>query len=163
LKAGYEVVPTENKPVGETCKVTAPKETIFKDKKNCTATVNMTSCDGTCKSKSIATGDKEVYSPECKCCQPTAIRKRSIILECPDGSSSSMDWHEIHSCACKVHTCTVGNDLSSLDMYNEQGIYMDTRKRSLPMPDKNIKKRSLPLKRRQKGIKAALLHKFSKK
>jgi len=65
----------------------------------------VTGCAGLCGSAMKATLGSDTLRPDCKCCQPTSVKKHSVTLECENGAKEQTTFYEIQSCSCQRTRC----------------------------------------------------------
>lgn len=70
--------------------------------------VDITSCQGNCKSSTIATYGSNRYTPECKCCKPFITEERKINLTCSDNLPRETTFSVITECRCNTFSCVAG-------------------------------------------------------
>jgi hypothetical protein len=79
-----------------------------------------TGCNGLCGSSVRATAGNEMFTPKCKCCQPSSVREMKIDMKCTDGSSIKVKFIEITGCSCKITTCSSSFNQKSVQVGDEE-------------------------------------------
>ncbi|XP_069764052.1 intestinal mucin-like protein [Narcine bancroftii] len=85
----------------DNCKLQAKPLKIIKD--NCTATVEVHSCEGTCSSYSIFDYTKDKMMHNCNCCQEFTTETKEVTLNCKN--SLTMQYSYISALECKCTRC----------------------------------------------------------
>jgi len=67
--------------------------------------VNVTMCEGACKSASIFSSEAGVFQKQCSCCSMVKSDKRSVDLQCPDGSTEVYVYEVALECECHSSAC----------------------------------------------------------
>ncbi|XP_040199495.1 mucin-19-like isoform X8 [Rana temporaria] len=69
--------------------------------KTCRAKASISSCTGQCDRSTRYDDQSRNVTVNCKCCQEEGHKKRSVQLDCSDGSKEEHTFNDIASCACK--------------------------------------------------------------
>jgi len=123
-----ECIPTPDIP--EICKVVTFGEQLIvyqsMDHGTCTSDKQymLTGCSGLCSSSSKAKLGKDVYTPSCKCCEPTSVQEYNITMTCGgyDQVQIYSTFHVIQECACHVTTCETSYNLDKVTVVEKSGI-----------------------------------------
>ena len=105
----FNLVPTDEIP--DLCKVKKfgqqTLEQTTSDKGKCVSLKKhlVTGCAGICGSSVKATLGSDTFVPECKCCQPSNVRKFDVTLKCENGGNVRSSFYEILSCSCATTRC----------------------------------------------------------
>lgn len=94
--------------------------------------VDITSCQGNCKSSAIATYGSNRYTPDCKCCKPFITEERKINLTCSDNLPRETTFSVITECRCNTFSCVAGPshaDEIAVNKDSKQVVTKDKRKR----------------------------------
>ncbi|XP_068115907.1 kielin/chordin-like protein [Hyperolius riggenbachi] len=67
---------------------------------NCQAEVKVPCCSGVCPTTPVST--VSTTKNQCMCCDKKTSSKRTVKLNCPDGSTVPYTYENIDSCACRV-------------------------------------------------------------
>ncbi|XP_062929161.1 mucin-2-like [Mobula hypostoma] len=82
------------------CKV-QPK-TLTINKNNCTATVELNSCEGNCNSYSMFDYTLNNMKHKCECCREQTIEEKEVTLDCNDGSTKPYSYISAKTCRCSI-------------------------------------------------------------
>ncbi|XP_055509561.1 integumentary mucin C.1-like [Leucoraja erinacea] len=82
------------------CKVQPKSLTIIKD--NCTATVELNSCQGNCKSFSMFDYTIGKMKHNCECCEEQTTETKEVTLACGNGSSKQYSYISAKTCQCSI-------------------------------------------------------------
>ncbi|XP_055509508.1 mucin-2-like isoform X6 [Leucoraja erinacea] len=82
------------------CKVHPESLTIIKD--NCTATVELNSCQGNCNSFSIFDYTIDKMKHNCECCEEQTTETKEVTLACGNGSSKQYSYISAKTCQCSI-------------------------------------------------------------
>ncbi|KAM4606816.1 kielin/chordin-like protein [Discoglossus pictus] len=68
-------------------------------------TVELSYCEGACKTSSIYSEDANTMEHTCSCCQEMKTSKREVELKCHDGTSSVYSYIYVDQCGCTSTEC----------------------------------------------------------
>uniref|UniRef100_A0A4W4E6S9 CTCK domain-containing protein n=2 Tax=Electrophorus electricus TaxID=8005 RepID=A0A4W4E6S9_ELEEL len=85
------------------------KSSTFLESNGCRTTkqVEMTTCEGNCRTSSVYSMQAKTVQHSCSCCQELATSKKEAELLCPDGSTAIHSYIFIEKCGCLETECTV--------------------------------------------------------
>uniref|UniRef100_A0A8C5MHZ0 Uncharacterized protein n=1 Tax=Leptobrachium leishanense TaxID=445787 RepID=A0A8C5MHZ0_9ANUR len=75
--------------------------------------VELTYCEGRCKTTSKYSSDANSMQHSCSCCQEKKTSKREVSLKCLDGSSSSYSYIYVEECGCTTTECEKDSQTST--------------------------------------------------
>ncbi|XP_053545250.1 mucin-5B-like [Bombina bombina] len=68
-------------------------------------TVELSYCEGACKTSSMYSAEANTMEHKCSCCQEMKTSKREVSLKCLDGTSSMYSYIYVEQCGCTSTEC----------------------------------------------------------
>ncbi|RVE74985.1 hypothetical protein OJAV_G00027440 [Oryzias javanicus] len=89
------------------CRVSSQQSSVEVD--GCaSAPLNLTSCEGGCRSSSRYSAAANAMTYQCECCREDATSRRQVELTCADGSKVQHTYIHVESCRCSRQDCAGG-------------------------------------------------------
>ncbi|XP_056268002.1 intestinal mucin-like protein [Pseudoliparis swirei] len=107
-------------PKGQSCNVSTT--TVYLENQGCHAKerVNVTSCNGACRTYAYYSTKMGSLQHTCSCCQEEATSERKVQLTCADKTEITYTYIHIDSCACHKTECSVGSEMSNVKSHRRR-------------------------------------------
>ncbi|XP_053304585.1 mucin-5B-like [Spea bombifrons] len=92
-------------PIVSSCQVYKQSTRIITGTCESDQTVELSYCEGGCKTTSMYSAEANTMEHKCSCCQEMKTSKREVSLKCLDGTSSLYSYIYVEECGCTSTEC----------------------------------------------------------